>query len=135
MPALCIRNLHKKAQFNQSLGFEPNIFIYERGVRVRRRPRRPRGRGLSSGAVWFRCARRCARRCRSVRREQTRDTFDKPLRGLDRLARSLRRHVRTGAGEIIGNGFELVSAGKERPQAGINARIVSHQPRKFPLDA
>jgi hypothetical protein len=38
------------------------------------------------------------------------------------------------AGEIIGNGFELVSAGKERPQAGVNARIVFHQPRKFPLD-
>jgi hypothetical protein len=29
----------------------------------------------------------------------------------------------------------LISAGKERPQAGVNARIVFHQPRKFPLDA
>jgi hypothetical protein len=78
-----------------------------------RRLRRPRGRGFSSGGVWFGCG--C--RCRSIRREQTRDTFDKPPRGLDRLARGLCRHVRTGAGEIIGNGFELVSAGKERPQA------------------
>ena len=101
------------------------------GVRVRRRPRRPRGRGLSSGAVWFRCARRGL----PVRWEPTRDTFDKLARGPDRVARSLCRHVRTGAGEIIGNGFELVSAGKERPQAGVNARIVFHLPRKFSLDA
>jgi hypothetical protein len=68
-------------------------------------------------------------------REQTRDAFDKLPRGLDRLTRALFRHMRTGAGFVIGNGFKLVGAGKERPQVGVNARIVFHLPRKFSLDA
>ena len=70
-----------------------------------------------------------------VRLEQAHDAFDKPLRGLDRFVCSLYRDVRTGAGFVIGNRFELVRTGKERPQGGVHARIVPYQPRKFPLDA
>jgi hypothetical protein len=32
-PALCIRNLHRKLQSDQWLGFDPNIFNYDTGVR------------------------------------------------------------------------------------------------------
>jgi hypothetical protein len=32
-PALCIRNLHRKLQSNQWLGFDPNILNYDTGVR------------------------------------------------------------------------------------------------------
>jgi|SRR5277367_6238115 len=45
-------SLHLKKNVEHLLG--DMCLIYDRGVRVGRRPRRPRGRGLSSGAFWFR---------------------------------------------------------------------------------
>jgi hypothetical protein len=57
-------------------------------------PRRPRGRGLSSGAVGFRLL--------IGRRNKTGHAIDKTLRSLDRLLRALGGYLRAGAGLIVG---------------------------------
>jgi hypothetical protein len=41
------------------------------------------------------------------------DALDEPARGVDGLARTFGRDVRTRAGVIIGNGFEIVGGAKE----------------------
>ena len=55
----------------------------------------------------FRCARRVA-----VRGYKALDTRHKTPRRLDRLWRLLDRHFGTGAGQIVGNGFEIVVRGR-----------------------
>ena len=71
-------------------------------MRLGRRPRRPPGRGLSWGAVGFRF-------------KESRDSRNEPNGGRDCLLRLLDRNLRTGAGQIAGNGFDIVGAREERP--------------------
>jgi len=96
-------------------------------LRPGRRPRRPRGRGLSSGAVGFRLP--------IGRRNKTGHAIDKTLRSLDRLLRALGRYLRAGPDLIVGKFFEIEGAAKERSQFHVNARIVFHQPPKLILRA
>jgi hypothetical protein len=56
----------------------------------------------------------------SVRRDQKRDAFDKPARRLNRVLGALRRHMRTGAGLIVGNRFQVLGARKKSRSAMSN---------------
>jgi hypothetical protein len=90
-----------------------SVALVQDGVLLRpgRRPRRPRGRGLSSGAVGFRLL--------IGRRNKPGHAIDKTLRSLDRLLRALGGYLRAGVGLIVGKFFEIEGAAKERSQ--INA--------------
>jgi hypothetical protein len=54
---------------------------------------------------------------------------------LSMASRAISGDVRAGAGEVIGNGFQVVGAAKEGADLIVNALIVFHQSVKFAVDA
>ena len=63
------------------------------------------------------------------------NAFDKSSRRRDCLARGFGRDLGARAGFVVGNRFQIIGVGKERPQFNVNAGVVFHQPRKLALHA
>jgi hypothetical protein len=61
----------------------------------------------------------------AIGRDEASHALHETPRGVDCGARVLGRDVRTGAGLVIGNRFEIVGAAKECPQLMVNTRVAS----------
>jgi hypothetical protein len=60
-----------------------------------------------------------------LHRDDGGDPVNEMARAVDGLARHVSREVGTGAGVIIGDRFEIVSAAEESPDLIVHARVVS----------
>ena len=61
------------------------------------------------------------------------NAFDKLFCAVDSLAGHFGRDMRTRAGEVVGNAFEIVGAAEESADLIVDARVIPDQPAKFPL--
>ncbi len=68
------------------------------------------------------------------RRQHVADSLNKPARPFDGCGGLFCRKFGTGAGLVIGNGFEVVGLGKKNPLVMRKGRIVLAQAYKFDFE-